>query len=104
VVQSGEVPEQITIYPIGIHSAEAVGTPRVIKAEKEEDITVDITKVLVKANIVKSRGEAKRLLAQSAIEVDGNIVLEKDVKIKNGSVIQVGKRRFLKISITKTAA
>jgi len=101
VVQSGEAPEQITIYPIGIPSAAAVGTPRVIKAEKEEDITVDITKVLVEANIVKSRGEAKRLLAQSAIEVDGNVVLEKDVKIKNGSVIQVGKRRFLKISITK---
>jgi tyrosyl-tRNA synthetase len=104
VVQSGEAPEQITIYPIGIPSAEAVVTPRVIEAEKEEDITVDITKVLVEANIVKSRGEAKRLLAQSAIEVDGNIVLGKDVKIKNGSVIQVGKRRFLKISFTKGAA
>jgi len=101
VVQSGEAPEQITIYPIGIPSAGAVGTPRVIKAEKEEDITVDITKVLVEADIVKSRGEAKRLLAQSAIEVDGNVILEKDVKIKNGSIIQVGKRRFLKISITK---
>ena len=88
VVQRGESPEEIKIHPISIPSSEAFGV-------------IDITKVLVDADIVKSRGEAKRLLAQSAIAVDGNIVLEKDIKIRDGSVIQVGKRRFLKISITK---
>jgi tyrosyl-tRNA synthetase len=88
VVQRGESPEEIKIHPISIPSSEAFGI-------------VDITKVLVDADIVKSRGEAKRLLAQSAIAVDGNIVLGKDIEIRDGSVIQIGKRRFLKISITK---
>ncbi len=48
-------------------------------------------------HIVKSRMEAKRLLAQGAIEVDGNIVVEKDVKIRNGSIIKVGKRLWRRI-------
>lgn len=53
--------------------------------------------IVKKQNIVNSRMEAKRLLTQSAIEVDGNVVLDKDVVIKNGSIIKIGKRRWFKI-------
>lgn len=92
VVQRGESPEEIKIYPISIPSSEAFGTPRVV---------VDMTKVLVDADIVKSRGEVKRLIAQGAIEINGQRINSSTVDISDGSVIQVGKRRFLKISVKK---
>ena len=88
VVQKGEAPQEIRTY--SIPSSEAFGTPR-----------VDITKVLVDADIVKSRGEVKRLIAQGAIEVNGKRIDNSVVELPSGSIIQVGKRRFLKISITK---
>jgi len=54
-------------------------------------------------HIVESRMEAKRLLAQRAIEVDGNTVVGKDVSIWDGSIIKVGKRRWAKIVNSDTA-
>ena len=63
----------------------------------------DITPALLEKGLVKSRGEVKRLLAQGAIEVDGKRIDNSVVEIPSGSVIQVGKRRFLKILITKAA-
>jgi len=86
VVQKGEAPQEIRTY--SIPSSEAFRT-------------VDIVKILVDADIVKSRGEGKRLIAQGAIEVNGQRINSTTVDIPDGSVIQVGKRRFLKISITK---
>ena len=62
---------------------------------------LDITAALVEKGLVKSRSEVKRLIAQSAIEVNGKRIDNSVVEIPSGSVIQVGKRRFLKISITK---
>ena len=62
---------------------------------------LDITAALVEKGLVKSRSEVKRLIAQSAIEVNGKRIDSSVVEIPSGSVIQVGKRRFLRISITK---
>jgi len=89
-IQRREAPQEIRVY--SIPSSEAFGTPRVV---------VDIIKVLVDADIVKSRGEVKRLIAQGAIEINGEKINNTTVDIPDGSVIQVGKRRFLRISITK---
>jgi tyrosyl-tRNA synthetase len=51
---------------------------------------------LTKAGLTKSRSEARRLLAQGAIEINGEAVTEdlEMAQIKKGSVIKVGKRRF----------
>jgi tyrosyl-tRNA synthetase len=60
---------------------------------------VTLTAELTKAGLTKSRSEARRLLAQGAIESDGKTVTE-DIDmaaIKSGSIIKVGKRRFVKI-------
>jgi tyrosyl-tRNA synthetase len=55
-----------------------------------------LTDELTKAGLTKSRAEAKRLLAQGAIEIDGNKIMEdlNVLKITSGSIIKVGKRRF----------
>jgi tyrosyl-tRNA synthetase len=71
------------------------GTPdaeQIVKIGTEGLLTVE----LAKAGLTKSRAEARRLLEQGGIEIDGLKVTE-DVdmtKVKGGSIIKVGKRRF----------
>ncbi len=58
-----------------------------------------LTIALTRAGLTKSRSEARRLLAQGAIEIDGKKVTE-DLDISNiakGSIIKVGKHRFASI-------
>ncbi len=59
--------------------------------------TVDITLVLVQGGLAPSRGEARRLLTQGAIEVDGQQVRDLQVAVRHGTVVRVGKRRFLRL-------
>jgi ribosomal protein S4 len=47
--------------------------------------------------MTKSRSEAKRLLAQGAIEIDGKKIAHPQVAIADGSVIRVGKRHFFRL-------
>ncbi|MFC2050187.1 tyrosine--tRNA ligase [Chloroflexota bacterium] len=51
---------------------------------------------LARAGLTKSRSEARRLLAQGAIEINGEAVTDdlEMAQIKEGSIIKVGKRRF----------
>jgi tyrosyl-tRNA synthetase len=60
-------------------------------------VETDITSLLVEFGLAKSRSEANRLLTQGAIEVDGEKVSSNLVTLKDGSVIKVGKRRFLRM-------
>lgn len=58
---------------------------------------VDLVEVLVEAGMVRSRSEARRLLAQGAIEVDGRTVRDPQATIRDGALVRVGKHRFLRI-------
>ncbi len=55
-----------------------------------------LTAELARAGLTKSRAEARRLLEQGGIEIDGvKAAQDVDMKeIKKGAVIKVGKRRF----------
>ncbi len=67
------------------------------RGKLEVEVQRDITSLLVEAGLAKSRSEATRLLAQGAIEVDGEKVGTSLVSLKDGSIIKVGKRRFLRM-------
>ncbi len=56
-----------------------------------------ITLILNELGLVKSRSEAKKLLVQGAVEVDGKKVFTDAVRVECGSVIKVGKRRRVRI-------
>lgn len=60
---------------------------------------LDVLDLLKETKITSSRAEAKRLILQSGVKIDGKI--QKDwqakIKIKKGLIIQAGKRRFFKI-------
>jgi tyrosyl-tRNA synthetase len=49
--------------------------------------------------VVESRSEAKRLLQQKAIEVNGEVVTEPNFEFKGGEVVKIGKKKFVKINI-----
>ena len=53
--------------------------------------------ILSFCNLVESKGEARRLINQGAVEVDGVRVAQNPVPIRDNSVIQVGKRRYVKL-------
>lgn len=58
-----------------------------------------IVKLLADAGLVKSNSEARRLITQGAVTINGKKIKDTDVEIQviDGMVIQVGKLRFCKI-------
>ncbi len=49
------------------------------------------------ATQVESKSEAKRLISQNAIEIEGEAVSDSKTLIKSGQVIKIGKKKFVKI-------
>jgi tyrosyl-tRNA synthetase len=96
VFQKREMPEKIPERPLSFVALENLMVGRVLNPPTDF-ITTYIIDVLWAARLVKSRSEAKRLLLQGAIEIDGAKVTNNQVSIKNGSTIKVGKRRFIRI-------
>lgn len=56
-------------------------------------------KLLLETGLVKSLSEAKRLLAQKAIELNGTIVTDQNLTISEGDLLRVGKTRFVRIKV-----
>jgi tyrosyl-tRNA synthetase len=80
-VQQKEVPDEMPVLKV------SAGSTALLSAE------------ISRAGLAKSRSEARRLLEQNAVEINGRTVNE-DLemgKIDDGSVVKVGKRRYLKI-------
>jgi tyrosyl-tRNA synthetase len=96
------------------HSKEAA-----VKAEKEfekifkeKKLPTEMPKIKIKgaklaildllkgAKLVSSKSEAKRLILQGGVKIDGEIQRDwqKVVEIKKGLIIQIGKRRFVKVN------
>lgn len=57
----------------------------------------EIVSVLVESNLVSSKSEARRILKQNGIKINGEVIREEDYIVSNGSVLQKGKINFLKI-------
>jgi tyrosyl-tRNA synthetase len=56
----------------------------------------DLMALLLAKGLVQSRGDARRLMSQGAIDVDGSPVSDFNVDLRPGTVIRV-KHRFLRI-------
>jgi tyrosyl-tRNA synthetase len=63
----------------------------------EGRIEVDITQVLTQAGAIASRSEARRLLSQGAIAVNGEALALPRVALAEGDIVRVGRHRFLRI-------
>ncbi len=49
------------------------------------------------ATQVESKSEAKRLIDQNAIEIDGEVIASSKTEVKSGQVIKIGKKKFVRI-------
>jgi len=65
----------------------------------EGDLIVDI---MVKSDLTSSKGEARRLITQGAVRINGDKISDKDQTLSNEKeqILKAGKRRFLKIIVS----
>lgn len=80
--------------PTNIPRVKIKGLPRFQRGAK-----LKILDLLVRAKFVSSKSEAKRLILQGAVKIDGKKQTDwqKIIEIKKGLIVQVGKRRFAKL-------
>jgi len=62
---------------------------------------ISVKQLLLICKLVETGGEAKRMVQQDAVSIDGNKISDPNIEInpKSGMVIQVGKRKFVKIKV-----
>jgi tyrosyl-tRNA synthetase len=75
--QKGNIPDDIPEYQLG-----------------EEDNLIDI---MASEKMAGSRSQARRLIDQQGVKLDGETVSDAGVELKPGQVLQVGKRHFLRL-------
>ncbi len=75
-------------------------TPSRVPAVKIKEKKLSILDLLVRTKLVSSRSEAKRLVLQKGVKIDGKVEgnWQKTLEIKKGIIIQIGKRKFIKLS------
>jgi len=61
-----------------------------------------VVKLITEAGFASSNSQARRLVTQGAVSIDGTRVTdtEADVTVNDGAVLRVGKRRFGKVTLT----
>jgi tyrosyl-tRNA synthetase len=63
-----------------------------------DEKTIYLPRVFKEAGLVASTSEARRLIKQSAVSIDGNKVQSEEIEVRAPrAVLKVGKRRFLRI-------
>jgi len=67
-------------------------------AELVADDPADLVTTLLQAGFAKSRGDARRLIEQAGVRVNGDKA-NVDSKLKDGDVLQAGKRNFVRIRV-----
>ncbi len=74
--------------------------PEDIQLKRFPQREINILQLLADSGLVSSKGEARRLIEQNAVKIDGkkveNIHIDIDLDTKTEKIIQVGKRKFLK--------
>ncbi|MBE0481050.1 MAG: tyrosine--tRNA ligase [Dehalococcoidia bacterium] len=98
VVQRGEAPEEMPVISVSELHQRISRDP----AARREAGILGIVDVLVATDLVKSRSEAKRLIRQGAVEMNGRRVVSEmssldRVPAGDGTTLRVGKQRWLRI-------
>jgi tyrosyl-tRNA synthetase len=73
--------------------------PTKIPSVKISERFLNILDLLAKTKLAKSKSEAKRLVLQKGVRIDGKVKEDwkEKIKIEKGMVIKVGKRKFIRI-------
>ena len=77
------------------------GIPDDIPEVQLSGAPMGLAALLKAANLVPSGSEANRNIEQNGVRIDGTVASDKSLKLNAGSyVVQVGKRRFAKVTLT----
>ena len=77
VFQKGKAPEDMPLYKLG----------------KDESVL----DVLIATGMAKSKGEGRRLIEQNGVRLDGETLSDASLSFPGEGVLQVGKRRFVRV-------
>lgn len=63
-----------------------------------------VVRLLTEAKLANSNSEARRLITQGGVRIDGDALTDAslDWEATNGAIIQVGRRRFVRVVLTDT--
>jgi tyrosyl-tRNA synthetase len=70
-----------------------------IRASELENGQMRVVPLLVRLGLVATNGEARRMIRQGGVRIDQEKVTDEhlQVKVKNGLVVQVGRRKFVRV-------
>jgi len=70
-----------------------------VRVSKDGAKAVNVVDLLVRASLVKSKGEARRLVEQRGVKVDDAVAaLATEIPVAGSPVIQYGKRKYARIT------
>jgi tyrosyl-tRNA synthetase len=78
VFQAGQLPAEMPLHVLD-------GAP------------VNVIELLVEAGLTRSKSEARRLIQQGGVRLDGQQIADIEQRISTEGVLQVGKRRFVRL-------
>ena len=60
---------------------------------------MNILDLIILVNFAPSKGEARRLVTQGGVSIDGEKIgdVQRNVSVKQGMILKVGKRKFIKL-------
>jgi tyrosyl-tRNA synthetase len=85
--QKGEQPREAILYPAS--------------RTKKGDLVVDVYQAIVETGLAPSKSEARRLVQQKSVELDGETIAPENARelpVKAGAIVRVGSHRFLQIA------
>jgi len=106
VFQKREVPEEIRQVSIKelqaikarlFEEKRPVASIREVGKPETEEWIVPVPLLLCVIGLAKSHSDAKRLIAQEAVHIDGKTIYKTKGNIRVGSIIKVGPRRWVKM-------
>ncbi len=71
--------------------------PEYILDDSRDRAAVFLPRVLREAGLVKSTSEARRLIKQGAVTMDGHKISTDEIAVPGKAVLKVGKRRYLRL-------
>jgi tyrosyl-tRNA synthetase len=78
------------------------GIPDNIPEMSFEGAPIGIAQLIKMAQLTTSTTEANRNIEQGGVKIDGIVITDKGLKVEAGTfVLQVGKRKFTKITLKK---
>jgi len=89
IFQKRKIPEKIPVFTI--------------KKNDLKEGKIWIVKLLCLTKLASSHNEAKRLILQKAVSLNGAIITNPDLEIKpeEETILKIGKRHFVRVKIAK---